>query len=255
MNRLLLALVGVALSGLGLAQFQKVETKPLEVAGATRLEVKTFNGFVKVVAGQEQPSVTISQRGQVSYSINRSGNTLVLEGKKRVTFCVNCEVAFEIRVPAGLTTQITTSNGYVEVTGGVKGLQASTSNGYILTRDTGDTDLTLRTSNGRVEVYNAAGQIRANTSNGRVLLQRVSFPTGSDNWVRTSNGTITLEAPVMPGGMEVQGRTSNSRITFTLQGFSVSLERNSFVARKEGEEGEGRARLALETSNGAITVR
>lgn len=252
MNKLCIVLVGVALSGLGLAQFQKVQTRPLEVTGVTRLEVKGFNGFVKVMVGEERPSVTISQRGQVSYSINRVGSALVLEGKKRVTLCVTCAVAFQISVPAGLTTQITTSNGYIEVTGGTQGLEASTSNGYILVRDTGNANLTLRTSNGRVEVYNASGQIRVNTSNGPVLLERVSFSSGSDNWVSTSNGAISVQAPVMPLGMEVRGRTSNGRISFTVQGFSVSLERSSFEARREGE---GRARLVLETSNGAITVR
>lgn len=204
------------------------------------------------MTGEERPSVTISQRGQVGYNIQRKNNILLLEGKKNVTICSNCMVAFEIRVPTGLVAQIVTSNGPIEVTGGIKGLEASTSNGYILTRDTGRANLSLRTSNGRIEVYNATGQIRVNTSNGHVRLEGVVFPTGSSSWVRTSNGTITVRAIDMADGMEIRGRTSNGRVSVNLEGFSVRLERNTFEARRAGD---GEAQLELETSNGAITVQ
>lgn len=248
-----IAFIGVALSGLALGQPQTVETKPLETAGVAHLEVRTFNGFVRVVAGAESPGVTVTRRGQVSYTVGRSGDALVLEGKKRVTLCVNCMVAFEVRVPAGLAVRIATSNGAVEVRGGVRGLEATTSNGHILARDTGTADLTLKTSNGRVEVQGASGQVRVDTSNGSVLLERVTFRPGSTNWVRTSNGAVTVRASGFPQAVEIEGRTSNGRVSFGLSGFEVRIERSSFEAKREGERGS-EARLELSTSNGAVSV-
>lgn len=131
-------------SGLAMAQ---VETKALDLRGVKRLEVQTFNGYVRVHTTEEAPALTITRRGLTNYSLNRFGNALLIEGKKRVSFCANCQVAFDLKVPAGLELKLVSSNGYIEARGEVGGLEAYTSNGNILTHQTRTANLTLRTSN------------------------------------------------------------------------------------------------------------
>jgi DUF4097 and DUF4098 domain-containing protein YvlB len=79
-------------------------------------------------------------------------------------------VSFELSLPVGLQAKLATSNGAITVNGGVRGLEANTSNGRVsfslpgfqvqlerssfIARQPGEepTELTLQTSNGPITV-------------------------------------------------------------------------------------------------------
>lgn len=267
------AALGVVLgiAGFGVAE-AVVEERALNVQGVTRVEVRSFNGSIRLAAGNAAPGVRITREGNVDIVVEKRGNLLYLEGKKRSLVCSRCGVSFELSLPVGLQAKLVTSNGAITVGGGVRGLEANTSNGAIQVRATGAASLSLGTSNGRIEVSEASGNVRASSSNGRIdlvnvrgqvevstsnssiRLEGLTLPPGSRNSARTSNGSIEVigPAPATPVGMVIRGNTSNGHVNFSLPGFEVQTGRTSFIARQAGEQP---TELTLQTANGSITVR
>lgn len=239
------------------------------LTGVTRLETTIFNGHINITVGSE-PKLTITKRGDLEVKAERRGGVFVINGRALRPNCWGCKIDVDATVPAGLELQLETSNGVIEVRGGVRTLTATTSNGAINAIDTLAGKLTLETSNGGIEVRGARGEVNANTSNGRIRLERVegqvrletsnngitldrvTLPTESSNEVTTSNGSIEVIGLNAPNGLRVEGSTSNGRLNLEMPGFSVQQDKTDFTATKEGSSSTS---LRLETSNGGITVR
>ncbi len=237
--------------------------------GVTRFESSTFNGHVNITVGTE-PKLTITKRGNVEVKTERRGSVFVITSRKMKPSCWGCRIDVDATVPVGLELQLETSNGAIEVHGGVRELTATTSNGAISTSDTLTGKLTLETSNAGIEVRSARAAVNANTSNGRVrlervegqitadtsnsgiILDRVTLPTESSSDATTSNGSIEVIGLNAPNGLRVEGSTSNGGLKITMPGFDVQQDKTDFTATKEGSLS---ASLRLDTSNGGITVR
>jgi hypothetical protein len=237
--------------------------------GFKKLEIRSFNGFVRVTARAGAPTVRFERKGGASVALERRGDTVIIT-TRRPFFSFSSGVNVTLEVPEGLDASVQTSNGFVEWQGRVSELSVKTSNDRVSVRDTGTTDARLETSNDDINLERLGGTLRARTSNGavRVLdsnltldvetdnasvnLDRVTLTNNTRNRAQTSNASITIVGLNAPSGLLIRGSTSNARVDVNTPGLNVRLEDTRFEAKREGF---GMAELELRTSNDRITVR
>jgi hypothetical protein len=237
--------------------------------GFKKLEVRSFNGFVRVNARAGLPTVRFERKGGASVSLERRGDTLVITSR-RPFFSFSSGVNVTLQVPENLEANLQTSNGFVEWQGRVSRLAVKTSNDRVSVRDTGNADTRLETSNDDINLERLGGTLEARTSNGaiRILdsnlsldvetdnaslaLERVTLTNNTRSRAQTSNGSITVAGLNAASGMLIRGSTSNARVDVNIPGLNVRLEDTRFEAKRDGF---GMAELELRTSNDRITVR
>jgi hypothetical protein len=208
------------------------ETKTLDQA-VTSIKLDGRSGGVTVhgQAGLTKATVqrTIkyhdSPPSQDTYRVD--GGVLVLSGG-----CgTNCDVDYDVTVPAGLPVSGQTSTGHIELSNvGAVDVHASTGD-VRLTDVTGP--VKAETSNGDIGGTKLhGGKVQATTSNGAIDLTLLE---PSDVTARTDNGDVKLAVPT--GGYRVVTNTHNGH-------------------RKIGiaEDPNGRYVLDLGTDNGEIDV-
>ncbi len=199
-------------------------TRSVTVAGATTLDVSTFNGDIDVLPGPD---------GTVNAQVKRTGEgsseaaaladaqnidvALVLQGSTAVltaTYTPSPDrvtgsrgAAATVSVPAGSSVKLVTSNGAVTVRDIAGAVTATTSNGRI-TVDNAASAVVVEATNGEIIVRGNATGVHARTSNGAVTVDGA----GGVVDVRTSNGPIQLTG-ARDATLDVG--TSNGRVTFT----------------------------------------
>lgn len=242
----------------------------LSLEGIRKLEARTFNGAIRITPARGEARLTIRRRGDVSVTVSTTDDVLSIQAK-RPFFTWNTGANLELELPATLELHLDTSNGPIEVTAPLKRLEASTSNGRLVTQGTGPGGLTLENTNGPIEISDTQGEIEAHTSNGDVRLtnasettfrletsngaihlERLNLAANTRNSARSSNGPINLTNVRAPAGLVLRGDTSNATVDVQLPGFEVKLESERFEARNTGL---GPAELELDTSNARINVR
>jgi hypothetical protein len=246
------------------------DSQAFDTSGLRRLEVRGFNGFIRLnVAGESK--LQVERKGGASLSLERRGDVLLLTAKKPF-FAWNSGINLTLNVPANLELSLKTSNGVIDVVGVVKNLEANTSNASINAKDTSNSDLKLETSNDVIVLERVSGSINARTSNGSIrvtgandvelkletsnaslTLERVNFANNSKSSLFTSNGNVQLIGLNAPSGFVIRGSTSNSKIDVNLPGFDLKLEDQKFEATRNN--GFGMAELEVKTSNDRVTVR
>jgi DUF4097 and DUF4098 domain-containing protein YvlB len=106
------------------------------------------------------------------------------------------------------------------------------------------------TVNGSVDASRIGGEVDAETVNGTVAVSMARIEPGSRNRLATTNGTVRLTLPP-DASAEVEAGTVNgaAHCDFALaEGATVGRRRVS------GRIGQGGARFALRTVNGAASV-
>jgi hypothetical protein len=239
-------------------------------AGIERLEVRNFNGTVRVNVLPEGGELQLERKGGASVILERRGNTLTLVAR-RPFFSVSSGVNVLLNVPPNLLVNIQNSNGAVRLEGAVRELSAKTSNGRIEVRETGKTRQYLETSNAEVLLDGVQGEVVAKTSNGKirlsqsqdlrlqlttsnadVLLENIGLQNNSGSSIQTSNGMVQLLRLSAPSGLSIRGSTNNAKVDVDAPGFDVRLEDERFEAQKGGF---GMANLEVQTSNKSIVLR
>jgi hypothetical protein len=237
--------------GIGGALSEVSESRNLDLAGASTLQVRSFNGRLNISTGSGQAKVEVRRKGDVVITTEKRGSDYVVEARSKNATCFNCGVSFTLVVPEGMTLDAATSNGPVTIDGPMKGVRAHSSNGAIEVMNSGTGSVDADTSNGQVKISDAKGEVHASSSNGRITLTNLTFPAGSRNEIRTSNGAIEVRNVSAPEGLRVSGGTSNGGISVNLPGFEVDVDRRSFDARQDGSNP---AELRLDSSNASLTV-
>jgi hypothetical protein len=246
------------------------DSQAFDTSGLRRLEVRGFNGFIRLTVAKES-KLQVERKGGASLNLERREDVLILTAKKPF-FAWNSGINLTLNVPANLELSLKTSNGVIDAVGAVKNLEASTSNASINVKDTGNTDLKLETSNDVIVLERVSGRVNARTSNGSIrvtnandvelkletsnaslMLERVNFTNNSKSSLFTSNGNVQLIGLNAPSGFLIRGSTSNSKIDVNLPGFDLKLEDQKFEARRSN--GFGMAELEIKTSNDRVTVR
>ncbi len=249
-----------------------------EVGDSPRLEVRSFNGPVRVSAGEPgsiRVRANLRDPQAVKYSAVQQGDTIRVEALPRGRsggflsglFGQHWGPDLEVTVPVATSVDLATSNGPIELRGTAaagtvktsnsriqvekfKGdLKAQTSNGRI-TIEALEGSAELTTVNGRVSIDGGHGQFDVTTSNGRIGFQGSMEPGGRNRLV-TSNGRIEVVLDAEPS-LKVEASTVNGRARCELPGFLASADTGRKLG---GMVGEGEAELVAKTVNGGITIR
>ena len=234
-----------------------------------RLEVRAFNGFVRVNARSGLSRVRLERKGGARVTIEQRGDTVVLTARKPF-FSFSSGVNITLDVPFGLEALIQTSNGFVEWQGAATKLELKTSNDRLTLRDAGTVSARLETSNDDISFERVSGSVYARTSNGAIRgldgslsldvqtdnasinLERLTLTNNTKSRAVTSNGGVSVLGLNAPSGLTVRGSTSNARLDVIAPGFDVRLEDTRFSAVKTGF---GMAELQISTSNDRITLK
>jgi hypothetical protein len=252
----------------------EIQFVPLE--GVRRIELRTFNGSIKILNAPGPARLTVRRKGGVNVRSETIGELFSVQAK-RPFFAWNTAVNLELTLPTpkpfepGLSFALITSNGPIEVNAKADRIEASTSGARILIQDTGTKSMQLNNSNAPIEINNASGSLLASTSNamirineakdlslnlensnGAIRLERLQLATNSRSSVRTSNAAIDLIAIRAPAGLSFKGETANAKLDVTLPGFELKLEGQRFEAKQNGL---GIAELELETANAPINIK
>ncbi len=249
-----------------------------EVGEKPRLEVRSFNGRVRVNAGEPgsiRVRAKLSNPNGVEYAAVQEGDLVRVEAKPRRRsggflhglFGQGSGASIDVTVPVSTGVDLATSNRPVELRGTEEGGTVKTSNARIqIERVRGD--LSAQTSNGRIAVETFEGSAELATTNGRVTIDggqgrfdvetingRIGFQGGFDpggrNRLVTSNGRIEVALNAEPS-LKVEASTVNGRIDCQVPDFAASKVSGGGL---EGLVGRGEAELVAKTVNGSITIR
>jgi hypothetical protein len=255
---------------------EAAEMQFVSLEGVRRIELRSFNGAIKVSNAPGPARLIVHRKGNVTVRIETVNEVLNVQAK-RPFFSWNTGVSLELILPTpqplepGMTLALTTVNGPIEVSARIERIEASTSGGRILIQDTGAKFTQLLNSNAAIEISKPGGTLEASTSNaaiqisdakeisfkletsnGAIRMERPQFAANSHSSAHTSNAQIDLIAPRAPAGLILRGETANAKLDVTLPGFEIKLDGQRFEARQDGL---GVAELELETANARINVR
>ncbi len=246
------------------------DAQPLDWNGIRKLEVRTFNGPIRITATSGRQEARFERKGGATVSMERNGDTMRVTAR-RPFFSFSSGIGITLEVPEDLSMRLENSNGAIRVEGRTRELEARSSNGRLELRDTGKVKAKLETNNAEIIFERVAGELKAVsangairglelndvqldlvTSNASIKLERTVLANNTRSKATTNNGGITVEGIGAPNGLVLRGSTSNARVDVQLSGFDVRLEDERFEARREGF---GTAELELSTSNDRITVK
>jgi hypothetical protein len=228
------------------AKAQDEWSKTYPIAQNGRLELVNMDGLIEVLATDGQQIEVRAERiargntdeaakellKQVQIKDSATPDLVRIETvlPSSTGFGRRGEVRYHLKVPAGLSVRLRNTNGQVRVEGIRGDVRAETTNGGVKGRDLSGT-VEASTTNGGVDLEMnalAAGGIKAETVNGGVQL------TVPEN-VRAQIRATCVHGGVNISGLTVDGETSRTRV--------------------EGRVNGGGPSIALETTNGGITVR
>lgn len=253
-----LALVAVAaltLAGCDLmmtdfsAQASEEWSKTYTVAAGGRVEVENVNGRIEI-----QPSAG----DQVEVRAEKIGKGPTDDAAKRALARITIEERTDERT-VRLSTKVEGSGGFnrggtevkyfVRVPAGVS-VKVDTTNGAIVA-DNLEAGLSAETVNGSIKGRGLAGEVSATTINGAVDIEMTRLADGGVS-IETTNGGIDVTLP-RDAAATVSARLANGRITTS----DLPIETTSTDTRRrlDGTLNGGGPRVRLETTNGGISIR
>ncbi|MFC3448121.1 DUF4097 family beta strand repeat-containing protein [Amycolatopsis speibonae] len=253
MARPLLALGGIALIGVGVLtglgwwwpsdaeataeltqQIKNVRVDNDEGA----LKIRTGGGPVKV---QQKFEYRWNKPGD-AYRVD--GDTLVLEGCGN-----NCEVAYEVTVPAGIPVSGRLDSGSVDIAG-ASTVDITVDSGRVEVRDVPGT-VKVKSDAGRVELANIGQAVTVHASSGAVKGERL----GGNVEARTDSGRIDLE---LVTGADVTARTDSGSIEVQVPSGDYNVTGTTDSGHRDidvNQSGSAQHKLDLNTDSGSVTVK
>lgn len=216
------------------------KTFPLSATG--RLEIVNTNGRITVEAGggaDVEARAVRRARGatkeaaeanlkNVEIAETATPDSVKLETKIPSMHGGSASVDYMVRVPAGATVILQSSNGEIEITA-VSGA------------------VEMRTNNGTVEGHQLSGPVKARTNNGKVDVELTTL-TG-DITLGTNNGEVKLTLP-KSSKADFNFELNNGEID--VEGFTVDGEKSR--RRVNGTVNGGGPHIKADTTNGAIHI-
>ncbi len=144
----------------------------------------------------------------------------------------NGMVDYVLKVPAGVSLEISSKNGKVEVYSVYGGVQ-------------------VRSVNGRLELHNVSGRVNSSTTNGNIFASLNSKSTIVGIHLSTTNGSITLLCPDSVNA-DVSGSTANGDID---SDFPVTINGGFLGKSLVGRINNGGIEIHLTAVNGSIYLR
>jgi DUF4097 and DUF4098 domain-containing protein YvlB len=216
------------------------KTFPLTATG--RLEIANTNGRITVEAGggaDVEARAVRKARGatkeaaaenlkNVTIRETASPDLVKLETSIPSMHGGSASVDYIVRVPAGATVSLQSSNGEISITA-VSG------------------PVEMRTNNGTVEGHQLGGPVKARTNNGKVDVELAAL-TG-DVTLGTNNGEVSLTLP-KSSKADFNLELNNGEIE--VEGFTVEGEKSR--RRVNGTVNGGGSHVKADTTNGAIRI-
>lgn len=222
--------------------------KTYELQSGGRLEVSNTNGLIKVEpstgktveivavksARGQSPEDAKQALGDIEIVESADSGTVRVETKVKRThgwFGSSAQVKYTVRVPDGLNSKFSTTNGGVELHGVSGNVEAETTNGGIVARGISGT-FTGSTTNGGVDADMARlgdGGARLECTNGGISLR---LP---------ADAKATISATVTNGGIDTSG---------------LPLDKIESTRRKlEAKLNGGGAPVRMSCTNGGLEIR
>ena len=255
----LLAVVGF--SGPQLYAQAPTMEESFSLSGRGNLEVTTSGGHIYVEGtsgNQVEVDVFVKKNGKVlsssddlvndlddgfDFRMEKEGNKVVLYAKKeeRSSRWRNVSIAFEVKVPHAISTNLKTSGGGLRLSD-VEGDQrlATSGGGIRLTDVTGETH--AYTSGGGIKVYNQNGDLEAKTSGGGIEIKN----SEGDLYAHTSGGGIRLE----DNKGEIDASTSGGSIR--ISGYAEAVKASTSGGTIHADVSGLKKEISLKTSGGSI---
>lgn len=215
------------------------KTFPLNADG--RLEIVNTNGRITVEAGggsQVEARAVRKARGATkeaaaenlkNVEIQETASPTLVRLETRIpSFHGSASVDYVVRVPAGATVSLQSSNGEIDISA-VSG------------------PVEMRTNNGTVEGRQLSGPVKARTNNGKVEVELTTL-TG-DVTLATNNGEVSLTLP-RSSKADLNLELTNGEIE--VDGFTVDGDKSR--RRVTGTVNGGGPHIKADTTNGAIRI-
>jgi len=222
--------------------------KTYELQPGGRLEVTNTNGLIKVepsasktievvavkTARGHSPEDAKQALGDIEIVETADSAGVRIETKIKRTqgwFGSNAQVKYTVRVPEGLNSKFSTTNGGVELRGVSGNVEAETTNGGIVAHD-------------------MAGTLTASTTNGGVDVDMVRLGEGGAR-LECTNGGISLRLPP-----DAKASISASVTNGGIDTSGLSLEKIESTRRKlEAKLNGGGAPVRMSCTNGGLEIR
>lgn len=196
------------------------------------LIVEGGNAEIDLVAAEDD-RVRVSRQasGQAGGDWGLEGDTLTL-GSDCALFS-DCEVRYEVAIPAETSLSVSTDNGPVTLTGFASRVEVTS-------------------ANGTVRLFDVSGALDLSTANGDLDLERIGSDTAR---LATDNGTIDAAFTERPSEVEVSTNNGNATLTLPDGPYAVfetvaNGEIDTEVDTSEGSDSTVTAR----TDNGTIRL-
>lgn len=229
--------IGALFLVVGFADFEETRTETFE--DVTELVFDLENSPVNLIGGGTETAVEVTLTTGLfdgDVTVEQDGGTLRVEQRCPLIIGWGCRAFFSIRMPSDVSVSGSTSNGSITAEVLDEPVSVTTSNGTINVVDL-SAPVVLRSSNGDVIALEMSSQeVDASTSNGRVQFEFDAAPSSVQ--ARSSNGTIVVILPPDAPAYAVDASTSNGEVVTDVRTDPASADT-----------------IALETSNGDVTVR
>jgi hypothetical protein len=221
----------------------RTETVPQPV---TSLVVQSYGGQVQVTSAQV---ARVNVTETISYNQGADSPSLVTQSVSggRLSLsdpaCTHsdCNVDFDVTVPADVTVTASTGGGQLVVSG-TAGANLASSGGQVLATLIGG-PLTVSTGGGPLALRGVSGPLRAETDGGTLIAQDIAAATAT---ITTGGGPATVTFATAPEKVSVS--TDGGAVTLAVPGGPYNLTANS-------EGGPQSVRIATDpTALPSITV-
>ena len=249
---------------------QRSRVENLDLNGVRVVRVETVNGEINVrgpnttdsnadAAGSfsssnfssDRDAVRITERGNVSTTISRNGDTLMIKGEGRRRLFNNASVRFDLSLRNPVRLELDSGNGEISVAGQMVAVKASTSNGKIRVVGAGQSEISLESGNGELQVEGTQGLLSASTSNGEITVQDVQ----PDNLrLESGNGRITLGQVRFGSGSHRIGSSNGEIIVRDATNASFTIDTSSGKVMLERVELRPGSKNSVENSSDDIRV-
>ncbi|WP_181775336.1 DUF4097 family beta strand repeat-containing protein [Amycolatopsis pittospori] len=252
MARPLLAIGGIALIGVGVLTglgwwWPSDAEATAEVTQSIKsVRVDNDEGAVKIRTGEG----TVKVRQEFSYRWNKPGDAYRVEGDTLVlTGCgSNCEVDYDVVVPAGIPVTGRVDSGSVEIAG-VSTVDITVDSGRVDVRDVPGT-VKVKADSGRVELKNIGQTATVDASSGSVKGERL----GGDVNVHADSGRIELEL-VKTANVTARSDSGSIELTVPRGDYNVSGTTDSGSRDIDvNQSGSAQYKLDLNTDSGSVKV-
>jgi hypothetical protein len=185
----------------------------------TDIELDLSSGDVVLIGdgGDKITGTRTVERGLKSpkYSEKRTGSTLKLSASCSALFDLNCNVRYELHVPANVIVRGSSSGGSIRTDRVTGAVSVDSSGGNVTVIGTqGPVDIS--SSGGSVKVLQSrSATVKADSSGGGVRVEFIDPPSDVD--VSSSGGGVTVIVPDTEGAYQVDASSSGGGTTIDVR--------------------------------------